>query len=862
MTRLSAILVVSVAAAAGAVLLLCGCGGDDVQDFNRILTGVVVEDSFVVAAGETVGFRGDVTIQAQTATIDGQLIAEASSGSGAPGASLTIEAEQDIVVRGQIAAGQGTGGATNADGGKGGAANADGGKGGGVKLSSANGNVTLGEGAAPAARRARQARGASLQSGNGGDGGDGTLGGAGGNGGDITIECPNGTWHITPGPDLLVFGNGGNGGNGNVPTAQLASITIPQTLPNAGGDAGRLLGHLGGIDGVPLTDGTDPQTNEPIKLAELGEGAVAGWDGGDAGTSAFGADTATSQQPPRVRTSGKVGAVEVVGSKGGDGNFRGGSGASVQYGADAADSGTRGADVSVIGGKGGAADWHRQSLVVQVGEILAGVFTFTYYEASYRGGAGGNAVARGGAGGEGAPGQNGSAGGSATARGGDGGVVDYPISSPDYLFGGRGGSADATGGWGGNGGAGTATWPGGAGGSGGDATAIGGNGSDIFPWAERNGAGGNATALGGRGGNGADGAPPGVGGKGGTATATGGRYNPVGTATQKDGTGGAAGKFIEPPPTTTRRYGVVETAYHAYEAAVLRNWYSWTGQLFPESAHTSQLPVAAYVFPGENAYVNAARTRLWLGTEVHAQRIDDPLGAANQGPVFVADYNGGTRVGAIWVDESRDLLYCLPWWSLWVYVYENASTATTNQNPTRRIQVILDSPATGLTGDGARDRLFVRTNNPGNQATVAVVDNASTRSGDVTPDRLITNLPTAGDRGRGIAYARQQDMLYLSLPEAVGRIGSASTRNGPATPTLLQGVATGLTDEPASLEAFGDTDVLFVAVDRGALLVFDHASTLSGNVAFKKSDASRSQLIGVAAFVEPTTAATRHVARR
>ena len=83
-----------------AMWLLTGCGGHGGGGWTRMLTGVAVVDNFVVAAGERVGARGDVVVQCQTATVDGELISQDSTGAGANGGSITMLAAAHHAVRG------------------------------------------------------------------------------------------------------------------------------------------------------------------------------------------------------------------------------------------------------------------------------------------------------------------------------------------------------------------------------------------------------------------------------------------------------------------------------------------------------------------------------------------------------------------------------------------------------------------------------------------------------------------------------------------------------------------------------------------------------------------------------------------
>jgi len=140
----------------------------------------------------------------------------------------------------------------------------------------------------------------------------------------------------------------------------------------------------------------------------------------------------------------------------------------------------------------------------------------------------------------------------------------------------------------------------------------------------------------------------------------------------------------------------------------------------------------------------------------------------------------------------------------------------------------------GLTGDAAANRLYLRGTDGSAQQVILVVDSASTRDGMIwTPTAVMTGLgSSAGAWGMAIAYARQQDVLYVGRPQAVGIITAASTRDGAVALRLVQGAATGIVNEPVSLDSFPDADVLFVADVSGAVMAYTGASALSGNAAF------------------------------
>ncbi|MBI2299347.1 MAG: hypothetical protein HYU66_10470 [Armatimonadetes bacterium] len=472
----------------------------------------------MVGPAERVLCRGDVTINCQTARIDGRLYSANASGAGADAGDITIRATGDIAVNGSIGTGAGAAGAATGNGG-------DGGDGGTVDLGTTGGDVTLGP--APAVRQAGAAAG--LQAGNGGNGGAGLLGGAGGDGGSLIVGCANGTLTIYQQAGLLHVGGGGHGGNGVVRGAATATTQLPATLPNAGGDSGRWAVAAQAVSGVQTEQIPDAQGN-PRPVYVFGTGVTSGGDGGDAGSLSFGEPGQGVRVGLRFTRQGAEPEIRTTGANGGDGEGRGGNGGNVDIDLAAARPDTLdGVHANAVGGNGGRA----LSIEPTVEHPYAWALVANV------GGQGGTARAVGATGGDGAPGQRGGRGGNAVARGGDGGSIELPIGEKSKP--GDGGTANARGGSAGSGGSLTcpATQPGGAGGGGGDGRARGGDGGTAWPWPA--GRGGDAFGYGGDGGNGGQGTPGGVIGWRGTGTRQGGAGEPVGGGLQANGDYGTVG---------------------------------------------------------------------------------------------------------------------------------------------------------------------------------------------------------------------------------------------------------------------------------------------------------------------------------
>ena len=523
---------------------------------TRTVSGTVVETDFVVGANDRVECDGDVVIQCDTATIAGELYGPNATGYGEDGASIRIEAQGDIVVTGEVSAGDG--GIGDEDG--------AGGDGGDVDLVSASGGITIGSEAGGSAVRTAQDVVNTVAAGNAGDGGDGLLGGAGGEGGVVTLEARNGTVTIHQAPGLIGVGNGGDGGKCVVLGDDLAGFEIPEQLNNAGGDSGGLVVLCDTLAGVETHDTGNTYGGKPLYLAVLDEGVGYGGNGGAAGNLYYAVDPTTDEPlapatvsaTARVRPGQTPQTETVVGAGGGDGLQEGGPGGTVSV-CNMWKSAPGGCDANrlhVTGGEGGmaAVPVHGEEGVVAV--------DFQLWKAEFRGGEGGRALAFGYQGGQGARCSTGGRGGNATAVGGRGGhVSEIPIAvdPPPVYKPGVGGYAFARGGFGGQtGSCCSPDGPGAVGARGGDATALGGSGGGVLSGLQEPSPiarGGDARAEGGDGADGGSGYPPGAGGAGGEATATPGLpyANSLG---EEDGDAGDPGEACprpdEPGPTEVK----------------------------------------------------------------------------------------------------------------------------------------------------------------------------------------------------------------------------------------------------------------------------------------------------------------------
>jgi DNA-binding beta-propeller fold protein YncE len=116
---------------------------------------------------------------------------------------------------------------------------------------------------------------------------------------------------------------------------------------------------------------------------------------------------------------------------------------------------------------------------------------------------------------------------------------------------------------------------------------------------------------------------------------------------------------------------------------------------------------------------------------------------------------------ALAVDPGRDTLYISNRGTNAILVYENVSQSSTQGDlpPTRTISPI-QSPA-GLFIDSASDRLYAVQGRGEGQAAILLYENASTRSGQTSPDRTLTGPNTLFVSPAGIDVDTTLDQIYI-----------------------------------------------------------------------------------------------------
>ncbi len=807
-------------------------GEFDLPATRTIGPGIVAEVNFVVGADERVECLGDTTIECDTATIAGELYAETPGMAGSNGASITIDADGDVVVTGDVSAGSGSEGDPTGNEGMGGS----GGDGGTVTINSRSGNVTIGAGVAPSAALPIP----HLGGGDGGDGADGMLGGCGGAGGSVLINCPEGALTINQSQRLIHMGNGGDGGFGSVIGNTRAGFELPEALSNAGGNSGRFVFVARQLAGVEQIETGVVEQEKPVVAAVYEEGVFTGGVGGDAGDYEYGpepVEEASAAAENRARSAQDYVRVYVAGCKGGEGTTKGGDGGSVAV--DTRDFGFLGGQELPVsqanGGDGGAARYEFST--------MESLFTWNVTHTAVRGGDGGNGRAVGANGVNGGPGQPGQNGAKAHGSGGQGGWVHVPR---DYNWmqaeAGAGGEGRATGGNGGNGGANCrpvsigGSGPGGDGGSGGEATAFGGDAGKIWETGRAPiplAAAGDAYSFGGQGGDGGQGNPPGDGGPGGDAYSVGGRS--TGDEIEYPGEAGSAGGSCPEPPAPTIDLAVNSGGSSGGYGGVIRIIRNLWANLLPGSAQLDEVLLGGsgnpvWVLVGQTIAFVHDNSRLFASTTQDAVFVyDDPMDGGNRPPNVALTPSGASedcQPGALWYDALRDILYVA--FGTDVRAWHSASTIGANRAADRTISVngLAGFPAiNAVTGAPGGDRLFIRSLD-----RVLVIDNASARNGVVDADRAFM---TENMQGRGLAYDSTRDRIYLGARNGFTSeyvlviVDNASQAQGQVVSTVVRGVGD-LDHWPLAISVLSEIDCVLVALYEADVLLFRNAGSLDG----------------------------------
>ena len=200
----------------------------------------------------------------------------------------------------------------------------------------------------------------------------------------------------------------------------------------------------------------------------------------------------------------------------------------------------------------------------------------------------------------------------------------------------------------------------------------------------------------------------------------------------------------------------------------------------------------------------------------------------------------------IWLDKASDRLYVANLGSSSIEIYENAGTANGNIAPSRTISGAstgLSNPS-GIWYDSASDTLYV-TNQSAN--SIEAFADVSTLSGNVAPSRTISGSNTTLNIPVGIWYDSTSDELYVANYNGVSIdiFDNASTLNGNVAPSrILSGSNTTFLN-PIALWVDNSSDQLYVTdYSKGAVDVFNNASTVNGNIAPSRIIAGTNTTLG------------------
>lgn len=160
--------------------------------------------------------------------------------------------------------------------------------------------------------------------------------------------------------------------------------------------------------------------------------------------------------------------------------------------------------------------------------------------------------------------------------------------------------------------------------------------------------------------------------------------------------------------------------------------------------------------------------------------------------------------------------------------FNGALTATGNIAPAATIAGSATQILTPqyLFVDAQADRLFVA--DLGGSA-VLVFENASTKTGNIAPNRTIAGAGTLLAQPSDVTVDRGKDLLYVADSGSILVFAAASTVNGNTPPVRTITPSPALTIGAIFLDATNDR--LYVADTSNAVDVFDGASTLNGTVA-------------------------------
>ncbi|MDH5512237.1 MAG: hypothetical protein OEY27_03400 [Gammaproteobacteria bacterium] len=203
---------------------------------------------------------------------------------------------------------------------------------------------------------------------------------------------------------------------------------------------------------------------------------------------------------------------------------------------------------------------------------------------------------------------------------------------------------------------------------------------------------------------------------------------------------------------------------------------------------------------------------------------------------------GGDDTPWSWSTGSASQLYVSGNDGDWLLSYNNANTVSGSVPPNRVLtggSTALNGPR-GISVDMARNQIYVA-----NYADhkILVYNNVRTLTGDIAPVRTIAGVLTTLSGPSGLLYDLFNDRLYVAntAGNTILVFDNASTKDGDVPPSrTLEGVATTL-NAPTAVFVDITRNKMYVinggTIGTGAnsILVFDNATTVTGNTAFART---------------------------
>jgi len=200
----------------------------------------------------------------------------------------------------------------------------------------------------------------------------------------------------------------------------------------------------------------------------------------------------------------------------------------------------------------------------------------------------------------------------------------------------------------------------------------------------------------------------------------------------------------------------------------------------------------------------------------------NPVGTGDRAP-DVAIEKPGESLSSLWYDPMGDTLYCTSRLGF-IYAWDNASAIAASRAPDRTISFPGNYRITSITGAPGADPVFILRDNK-----LSSIDNLATRDGQIQFDRTVTSFSWTAT---GLAYLPDADSLFVDAGNGGGsaviaRVPNASAADGDAPFDAI--VPQGMAGHAMAMYAFEHTDLLFVGMDVGDVMLLNNVSALPLN---------------------------------